>query len=260
MRKANTPILQVIQKVLGGLWKIYILILLVALLVLLYPFYYVLLTRPAFYRWGFMLTRVHAKILLWAGGIFVKKINDPPFVAPPYVIIANHTSYLDILLLYYLFREPFVFMGKKELTKIPLFNIFFKQYNIPVDRGSITESHKAFKEAAIRIDQGYSIAIYPEGTIPRHAPVMKRFKPGAFRLAKDKQVPIVPVLFIDNWRLMGDKALFSIMSRPGIARVEFLTPLFPEDLSAGSVDEWQQRMRDIFMESMNKYKPRKVRK
>jgi 1-acyl-sn-glycerol-3-phosphate acyltransferase len=76
--------------------------------------------------------------------------------------------------------------------------------NIAVNRGSRVEAAKAFRKAAEAIDRGTSVALFPEGTIPAFTPRLKPFKDGAFKLAIEKQVPIVPITFLDHWRLFGE--------------------------------------------------------
>lgn len=94
--------------------------------------------------------------------------------------------------MYNVIPEYFLFMGKYELLRWPLFNMFFKDMNIAVNRGSHVEAAKAFRRAANALDRGTSLALFPEGTIPVFTPRLKPFKDGAFKLAIEKQVPIVP--------------------------------------------------------------------
>jgi 1-acyl-sn-glycerol-3-phosphate acyltransferase len=91
--------------------------------------------------------------------------------------------------------------------------------NILVDRKSVTGSHRAFLKAEQEIDKGHCVALFPEGTIAPKAPQMLPFKNGAFKLAIEKQVPIVPVTFINNWNLLEDKAFWKSRCRPGVATV-----------------------------------------
>jgi 1-acyl-sn-glycerol-3-phosphate acyltransferase len=188
-----------------------------SLLVLYIPFR-VLLHKPERYRRAFRLKRAWANYLQWASLVPVRLVRAAPLPDAPYVICCNHGSYLDIIQMYNVVPDYFLFMGKYELLKWPLFNIFFRDMNIAVNRGSRIEAAKAFRRAAQAIDRGTSIAIFPEGTIPDHAPRMKPFKDGAFRLAIEKQVPIVPITFLDHWRLFGEPENLTSRARPGIAR------------------------------------------
>lgn len=249
-----------IKKFFSGLWKIYLLLVTAVFLIILYPFYYFWLTDERHFKKGFHLTRMHAKLILFFGGIRVKILNKQHLPFPPYVIIANHSSYLDILLLYALIDKPFVFMGKHELTRIPLFNIFFKKFNIPVDRQNSTQASLAFLRAEKMLDAGYSVVIFPEGGIPKHAPVVKRFKPGAFRLAIKKKVPIVPIVYIDNWKLLGDKQVFSLKARPGVAGVYFLPVIKPENLSEESIQNTANALIDQMNLLIKQYNSKKMKK
>lgn len=97
--------------------------------------------------------------------------------------------------------HPFVFLGKVELARIPLFGYFYRRTCILVDRGSQKSRLGAFAEAQRRLKQGNSICIFPEGGVPHDKKLeMATFKDGAFRLAIDHQIPIVPITFHDNKR------------------------------------------------------------
>ncbi len=115
------------------------------------------------------------------------------------MFVANHTSIIDIMLMLAVVDHPFVFLGKVELAKIPLFGYFYRRTCILVDRGSQRSRLEAFAEAQRRLKQGNSICIFPEGGVPADKDIyMAAFKDGAFRLAIDHQIPIVPITFHDN--------------------------------------------------------------
>lgn len=199
-------------------YKIYfVLVFFISLLVLYIPFR-VLLFRPKRYERAFRLKRFWAFFLQWASGVPVRVERRAELPKAPYIICCNHSSYLDIIQMYNVIPEYFLFMGKYELLRWPLFNIFFKGMNIAVNRGSHNEAAKAFRKAATALDRGISLAMFPEATIPVFTPRMKPFKDGAFKLAIEKQVPIVPVTFLDHWRLFGEPTEFLSRARPGVAR------------------------------------------
>lgn len=116
-------------------------------------------------------------------------------------------------------------MAKQELDKAPLFNIFFKRMNILVDRKSKVGSHKAFLKAAEHIDKNQSVFLFPEGTISKEAPKLRVFKNGAFKLAIDKQIPVVPVVFLTNWKIMQNGGFFKSNGRPGVAKIVINKPI-----------------------------------
>ena len=207
------------------LYKLYFALVFFTSLVALYIPFRVLLFKPQRYQRAFRLKRAWANYLQWASLVPVRVTRLAPLPEAPYVICCNHGSYLDIIQMYNVIPEYFLFMGKYELLKWPLFNMFFHGMNIAVNRGSHVEAAKAFRRAAEAIDRGTSIALFPEGTIPAFTPRMKPFKDGAFRLAIEKQVPIVPVTFLDHWRLFGEPTELLSRARPGVARVVVHAPI-----------------------------------
>jgi len=207
------------------LYKIYFVLVFFTSLAVLYIPFRILLFRPKRYERAFRLKRVWAFFLQWASGVPVKVVRKAPLPKAPYIICCNHSSYLDIIQMYNVIPEYFLFMGKYELLRWPLFNIFFKGMNIAVNRGSHNEAAKAFRKAAHALDRGTSLALFPEATIPTFTPRMKPFKDGAFKLAIEKQVPIVPITFLDHWRLFGEPTEFLSRARPGIARAVVHPPI-----------------------------------
>lgn len=117
-----------------------------------------------------------------------------------YMLVSNHTSMTDIMLMYVCSKNPFVFVGKKELAKMPLFGYFYKRVSILVDRSNLQSRKQVYESAMKRLDAGLSICIFPEGGVPDESVILDDFKDGAFRLAIEYQIPIVPMVFFDNKR------------------------------------------------------------
>ncbi len=115
------------------------------------------------------------------------------------MFVANHTSMTDIMLMLYVSKSPFVFVGKKELGKIPLFGFFYKRTCILVDRNNQKSRRAVFDAAQRKLNLGYSVCIFPEGGVPDdESLVLDEFKDGAFRLAIEHNIPIAPMTFHDN--------------------------------------------------------------
>ncbi len=134
-----------------------------------------------------------------------------------YMFIANHTSMADIMLMLVSVKNPFVFVGKKELAKIPLFGFFYKRTCILVDRSSEKSRKAVFLRAQKRLRTGVSICIFPEGGVPEEHIMLDEFKDGAFRLAINHDIPVVPITFGDNKKRLS-YTFFS--GGPGIMRVK----------------------------------------
>jgi 1-acyl-sn-glycerol-3-phosphate acyltransferase len=151
------------------------------------------------------LARIWAKSALFGTGFYYKIDREQKFEAnKSYMLIANHTSMTDIMLMLAVSNQPFVFVGKIELAKIPLFGFFYKRSCILVDRSNSRSRMEVFEQAQKRLKQGLSICIFPEGGVPTdESIVLADFKDGAFRLAIEHQIPIVPITFPDNKKRMS---------------------------------------------------------
>jgi len=160
-----------------------------------------------------------------------------------YVFCPNHTSYIDIMLIYISIPVYFHTMGKAELLKIPLFKKFFERMNIPVNRKSVLDSHRAFVRAGEDIDKGISVTLFPEGTI-HHGPAVGRFKNGPFRLAIEKQIPIVPITFLNNWKLLPDEYPKKL-GHPGIARIIMHKPIETKGMTQEDLETLKKKVYEI---------------
>lgn len=144
----------------------------------------------------------------------------------PYVIVANHSSYLDIILMYRILpKTKFLFIGKSELLRWPIINIFFKKVDIAVNRDRRSSGMQSILRAKAELINGWSIVIFPEGGIPVNTPILNPFKNGAFKLAIDSEVPILPISIINNWQLFNVDPILTGLARPGMARVVVHKPV-----------------------------------
>ncbi len=183
------------------------------------PFLMIFSSSEKYYRQYFYCTRIWAKTILYGMGFIPKKISSAKLIkGDSYMFVANHSSIIDIMMMLAVIDHPFVFVGKKELTKIPLFGFFYKRTCIVVDRGDQKSRLRVLGEAQRRLKQGNSICIFPEGGVPGDKTIeLAFFKDGAFRLAIDHEIPIVPITFHDNKKRFS-YTFFS--GSPGIMRTK----------------------------------------
>ena len=213
--------MRIVFGILGLLWKLYIAVIFSFFAILFYPFFLVILINPNWKKFSFKLFLVWS----WLMRIFcfygVKKIKNTELPEGPYIIIANHSSYLDIFLMYSILpKHRFVFLGKSEILSYPIIRTYFKNLNIPVFRGDKSKAGQSYNLAAKAVKEGWSIVIFPEGGIPdSQCPKMIPFKNGAFKLAKALNIPIVPLSFTNNYKLFSDPTELLGPAGPGIARV-----------------------------------------
>ncbi len=140
-----------------------------------------------------------ASPILYGMGCIPKIIREQKLErGKSYMLVANHTSMLDIMLMLKVSRNPFVFVGKKELSKIPLFGFFFKRVCIMVDRENTRSRVGVYRRAQRRLNQGLSICIFPEGGVPKEDVLLDSFKDGAFKMAIAHDIPVVPMTFYDS--------------------------------------------------------------
>lgn len=182
------------------LWRIWFYVLMAIPILVMFPFLVLSILTESGYPYFFKMARIWAKFILFGMG-FYYKVEQEQALDPKksYMIVANHTSMTDIMLTLAVIKNPFVFVGKKELSKIPLFGFFYKRTCILVDRKSSKSKMEVFNRAQKRINQGLSICIFPEGGVPDDESILlDEFKDGAFRLAVDHHIPIVPITYADN--------------------------------------------------------------
>jgi 1-acyl-sn-glycerol-3-phosphate acyltransferase len=222
--------MKIICTVFAFIWKIYFLLVVMLVIIILYPIQFVLLSNEKHFPIGFKLIRFQAKSILFLIGVR-KEVHGsiPNDNKTSYIICPNHSSYLDILLLYASFPTYFIFLGKKELGSVPVFNIYFKKMNLLVDRANPKAAHNAIINACDKLKNGTNLVIFPEGTIPSTTPKMKPFKNGAFYAAAETGTPIIPITFKDNYKLLEDDWGFFARTKPGKSRVYIHPPLYPKN-------------------------------
>ncbi|RXR33571.1 1-acyl-sn-glycerol-3-phosphate acyltransferase [Flavobacterium piscinae] len=201
------------------LWRIWFYIVLASIIMLLFPLLIISILKEEWYPFFFRLAQLWAWGILYAMGFYPKIVREQEFKkGESYMLIANHTSMTDVMLMLIIAKNPFVFVGKKELSKIPLFGFFYKRTCILVDRDSPKSRMEVYQRAQKRLNQGLSICIFPEGLVPEdESVILADFKDGAFRLAIEHQIPIVPMTFYDNKKRFS-YTFFS--GSPGIMRAK----------------------------------------
>ena len=164
-----------------------------------------------------------ARAILWATGIRVEVEDTEHLDADaPYLFVANHQNTIDILALAAGLPYPFGFVAKQELATVPMLGFALRNSaSILIDRSDPRRSLASIQEAGRRIRSGNSVLVFPEGA-RSYGPGLGRFKKGAFILAVEAGVPIVPVVLRDAYRLMDERVW---AGRPGTVRIVVGHPL-----------------------------------
>lgn len=181
------------------IWRIWFYAWFLLSIIPIFPILIIVTSSEKLYPVFFKIARAWAKTILFVMG-FKIALEEEQFLekGKSFMFCPNHTSMIDVLVMLAITKNPFVFVGKIELTKIPIFGFFYKRTCIIVDRSNSKSRKSVFDEARIRLDGGLDICIFPEGLVPSdESVVLSEFKKGAFRLAVEYQVPIVPITMYD---------------------------------------------------------------
>ncbi|MCM4172200.1 1-acyl-sn-glycerol-3-phosphate acyltransferase [Arenibacter sp. TNZ] len=192
--------LLILKKIGQTLFRIWFHILVILPILLMFPFLVLFSISEKTYPQFFWLARnVWANVILYGMGFVpIIKREQKLKKGQSYMLVSNHTSMLDIMMMLKVSKNPFVFIGKKELANIPLFGFFYKRVCIMVDRESSKSRTAVYRRAQKRLDQGVGICIFPEGGVPDEHILLDEFKDGAFKMAITQKIPIVPITFYDN--------------------------------------------------------------
>ena len=169
----------------------------------------------------------------------------------PCIYVANHQSGFDMMTFGSVFPHRTVSVGKKEILYIPLFGILFKVTgNIMLDRGNRKRSMASLARASASLKaRNICVWIFPEGTRNRSGEGLLPFKKGAFYMAIEAGVPIVPIvaasyLELVNWR----KGRVG----PGRIAIQILPPISTLGLNTTDAEMLAQRTREKMLEALLK--------
>ena len=235
------------------IYKIYFLLYFVLTLVLFYPIFKYFLSKKERFPAAFKIIRVYSRVWLLGSGIYLRvKGKENILRDQPFLICSNHSSFLDPAPLYAIFDQRFVFTGKKEIEKWPLFHIFYTSgMNILVDRHNRVGALKSFKAMMDVIKEGHPLVILPEGTIPPNAPQLGEFKSGAVSIAIKMGIPILPVTQTTNWRRLQRSSLFKGNACPGVAEVVIHPPISTEGLTKEDTETLQAKLHEVINQPLH---------
>ena len=233
------------------LWRSWFYILVTSIILLLLPILLILTAHKSWYRALYWVIRHLWAIPILYGMGFIPKIRREykiPNDRNSYMLVANHCSMMDIMLMLYCSKNPFVFVGKKELSKLPLFGYFYKRVAIMVDRKSPQCRREVYTQAMERIGEGLSICIFPEGGVPDdESIVLDSFKDGAFRIAIECQIPIVPMVFYDTKKRFPFRFFSGSM---GVTRVDILAPIYTKGKTLEDKDTLREEVRTLILQRL----------
>jgi 1-acyl-sn-glycerol-3-phosphate acyltransferase len=189
------------------LYTIWCAVYFITLYLVLFPIQFVFLQRN---EWKPIAHKIN---FIW-GSLFFIGIGMPvrverrfkPAKNQVYVFCANHFSYLDIAAMGVIVKNYYAFVGKSDVKHIPLLGYMFAKLHVQVDRDQPNSRAYSLAKSIRTLASGRSIMIFPEGGIrAKNPPQMHHpFKEGAFIMAIQQQVPIVPVTLLNNYKILPD--------------------------------------------------------
>ena len=167
--------------------------------------------------------------------------------ARPAVFLFNHQSQLDVLILAKLLRGGFTGVAKKELANSPGFGVMFRLADVAfVDRQDNAQARKALEPAVQKLHDGISLVMAPEGT--RSAtPALGPFKKGAFHVAMQAGVPIVPIVIRNSGELMWRGAT---TIHAGTVQIAVLPPVATDGWDVAGLDDHIRRVRGQYLATL----------
>ena len=161
--------------------------------------------------------------MLFGMGIRVRtKVKAPLDPSAAYVFACNHQVAIDIPVAGLAIPCPFGWVAKAELSKTPFLGPAIRASpSVFIDRSHPKKSIESMRVAGERIRNGLSVIIFPEGA-RSHSASLGPFKRGAFQLAIEAGVPVVPVTILNGWAICNEKTR---RCRPGVVHVVVGAPI-----------------------------------
>jgi len=195
-----------------------------------------------------------ASLYTWLNPVWQVTVRGRENVAPgtAYVMVANHLSLLDILVLFRLFRH-FKWVSKVENFRVPFigWNMSLNRY-IQLRRGDRQSVGRMMQACERTLREGSSIMMFPEGTRSPSGR-LRNFKPGAFELALRTRSPLLPIVLRGTSDALPKRG-FVLQGRHPIS-VDVLRPIPPEEFEHLSADELTAHMREFFAKELGDAEP-----
>lgn len=199
-------------------------------------------------KWGYYPARWWSKITCSIAFIRIEVIGEELInEKQSYVFVANHQSIFDIFLIYGWLRSKFKWIMKKEIKKIPLVGKACEYAgHIFIDRTNNRAAARSIEAAAKRLKDGVSVVIFPEGT-RTHDGLIGKFRRGAFLLASDLNLPLVPITIKGAFEALPRN---TFLIHPGKITMVIHNPLNTESYNHDNINELINRTHEIIQNDL----------
>ena len=200
--------------------------------------------------WGYYPARLWARIVLWLLLIPVKvEGREHLEKRQSYVFVSNHQGAFDIFLIYGFLGRNFKWMMKQSLRKMPFLGFACERsHQIFVDKRGPSKIRKTYEQAREILKEGYSVTVFPEGarTFTGHMGV---FRKGAFALADELQLPVVPLTINGSFDIMPRMRDMKFVQWHRLS-LTIHQPIYPVGQGAENVEAVKSQAYDAVMSAL----------
>lgn len=195
------------------------------------------------HKWGYYPAMVWSRVICALALIRVRIVGEENYDPnESYIFVANHQSILDIFLIYGWLDSRFKWIMKKEIRHIPLVGTACDAAgHIFIDRSNAIKAKHSIEKAEERLRNGSSVVIFPEGSRTRNGEVGK-FKRGAFSIAADLHLPVVPITIRGAFEALPTRSLYI---KPGTIEMIIHKPIDTTNLTHDNLNDFIAQTRDI---------------
>jgi 1-acyl-sn-glycerol-3-phosphate acyltransferase len=168
-----------------------------------------------------------------------------------YVLISNHQSFMDIIVIFAIYSSTLRMVVKKELMYVPIFGwtLWWLRF-IYIDRGNRRKSLKSIDKGAAQIKKGMSVLLFPEGTRSSDGK-LQPFRPGSFIMAIKSQAPIIPITISGTINVMHRSDPFHLNLNRRV-RVIISPPIKTEDYTLEDRHQLKEKIEGIINRNYEK--------
>ena len=165
------------------------------------------------------------------------------------MLYGNHQGMIDVVAIAASCKKPLGIVYKKELTNVPVLKeILTCTKSFAMDREDVRQSLQVIQAVTKEVQSGRNYVIFPEGTRSKLGNTMVEFHGGSFRCAMKAKCPIVPMAFIDSFRVLDQKG-----SAPVTVQLHYLKPIPYEEYKDLKTTEVAALVRSRIQDAIDQY-------
>lgn len=250
------------EKVFYKIWKYWTLLMFVSICIIALPIMaIILLILPFKFAQNFCnnIFKVGGFIALILSGII--PVFDGDYKAlkkhKKYVYVANHRSYLDILIGVLFTSANTRFLSKIEVFNWPVIGFFTTRLgHIPVDRSSPKARYESLQNIKQNVRDGKSLILFPEGRILKNTELLNSFKNGAFATAIDTQTPIICMTLLNAGIICPSHTTVKV--KPGLLRIKYSNPIITKGKTKEDIESLKEEVYQEMYKNLSDYYPDKI--